>query len=69
MSENVTISREFLNRICGMIYATRGEQHRLNFINDTEYAALVRLRHNGHDAVDTVLTALDAARKEANDAK
>ena len=56
--EQVSVPKDILNRICGMVYATRCEQHRLNFVTDDEYAKLVSLRHSGHDSIDTVLTAL-----------
>lgn len=57
-NETVPVEKSILHRICGMVYATRGEQHRMNFVTDKEYAELVRLRHSGHDSIDTVLTAL-----------
>ena len=64
--EKISVSRELLQRICGMVYATRGEQQRLNFITCEEYCALVRLRHSGHGSIDTVLTALSGTpAKEA----
>ena len=58
MEETISVPKDLLNRICGMVYATRGEQHRLDFVTDAEYAKLVSLRHSGHDSIDTVLTAL-----------
>lgn len=56
--EVVSIPKSLLQRICGMVYATRGEQSRCNFITDDEYGKLVSLRHSGHDSIETVLTAL-----------
>lgn len=57
----ISVPRDLLNRICGMVYATRGEQHRLNYVTDDEYGKLVGLRHGGHDSIETVLTALNRA--------
>jgi hypothetical protein len=56
--ENISVPKDLLERICGMVYATRGEQHRLDYVTDHEYAQLVTLRHSGHDSIETVLTAL-----------
>ena len=56
--EQISVPKDLLSRICGMVYATRGEQHRLDYVTDAEYAKLVSLRHSGHDSIDTVLTAL-----------
>lgn len=56
--EKIGVPKDVLHRICGMVYATRGEQHRLGYITDEEYGKLVSLRHGGHDSIDTVLTAL-----------
>jgi hypothetical protein len=58
MEETISIPKFLLDRICGMVYATRGEQSRLDYITDKEYGELVRLRHSGHGAIETVLTAL-----------
>ena len=54
----ISVPNELLNRICGMVYATRAEQSRLGYITDDEYGKFVILRHSGHDSIDTVLTAL-----------
>lgn len=56
--EKISVPKDLLNRICGMVYATRGEQSRLNYITTAEYGKLVSLRHSGHDSIETVLTAL-----------
>ena len=60
--ETIKVPKDVLQRICGMVYATRGEQHCMDYITDTEYAELVRLRHSEHDSIDTVLTALSGAK-------
>ena len=56
--DKISVPKDLLERICGMVYATRGEQHRLDYVTDHEYAQLVTLRHSGHDSIETVLTAL-----------
>jgi len=55
---NVLVPKPMLERICAMVYASRGEQHRMNYITDHEYGELVRLRHGGKDSIETVMTAL-----------
>lgn len=61
MSEKtVSVPKDVLERICGMVYATRGEQIDRGYINGHEYAQLVSLRHGGYDAIETVLTALQS---------
>ena len=62
-AENVAVPKALLNRICGMVYASRGEQLRMNYVTDHEYTELVRLRHSGHDAIETVMTALRSAEQ------
>ena len=65
IEEKIGVPKSLLNRICGMVYATRGEQHRMNYVTDDEYASLVILRHSGHDSIETVLMALGGdAHKE-----
>jgi hypothetical protein len=59
-SEMVSVPKDVLQRICGMVYATRSEQIRMGYINDTEYRRLVSLRHGGNDSIATVLSALEA---------
>lgn len=54
----ISLPRDLIERLCQMVYATRGEQRRLNFIDDHEYAELVRLRHSNRTSIETVLTAL-----------
>jgi hypothetical protein len=58
----VKVTKAILERICGMVYATRAEQSRLDYITDKEYLELVRLRHGGCGSVETVLTALSGSR-------
>lgn len=60
--ESVAVPRAILQRICGMVYATRRVQNRMNYVTDQEYVKLVNLQHSGKDAVETVMTALIAAR-------
>jgi len=59
MSEMISVPKGVLERICGMVYATRGEQIDHGYIDHLEYARLVSLRHSGNDAVTTVLNALE----------
>lgn len=70
--EHVATSKTLLQRLCGIVYATRDEQRRLNYIDDQEYANLVRLRHSGCDAIQTVTAALSRPQipssPEVNDA-
>jgi hypothetical protein len=69
--EKISVPKNLLNRICGVVYVSRGELHRLDYITDEEYGNLVSLRHSGHDSIDTVLTALsvmsDAEECDHND--
>lgn len=56
--ERERVLREALEKVCPMVYATRGEQLRLGFITHEEYRDMVRLRHSGIGAVETVCAAL-----------
>ncbi len=58
--DSVAVPKALLQRLCQMVYITRGEQLRLAFINSEEYGHLVRLRHSKVGPVEAVLTALSA---------